>query len=524
MALVGSTNEEKIWNHLSANIKNDIGVAALMGNLYAESGLIPNNLENLYEQRLGYTDSSYTSAVDSGMYSNFVTDRAGYGLAQWTYHTRKKSLLEFAKQRGVSIGDLEMQLDFLIQELKGNFASVWNTLTNATELQSASNVVLSKYENPAIQNVQVQILRATYGQKFYNKYAKQSQSKEGATMGKCSAAQAVEAMAYWVGYYEKASSKYATYRDKQYFALDKGSANYTYHGYLCGIQGGAWCAMTVSTAIYEACGNSKTDAKAIMHGIWPYSACNQVYDAAPAAYKGRRGSWTPIPGDIIVFSSNGSTREHTGMVEKVDGTYVYTIEGNKSNMCKRCTYRLTDSYIYGYIRPLYSDAKSSGNSQSSGGTTTLRKGSTGTNVVTLQSRLISLGYSCGSAGADGDFGTATLSAVKLFQQANGLEVDGVVGAKTWAALNGSSAVKYTTGTTSTSSSTDVSAYPIVRYGSKNSYVKTLQKMLNDKGYNCGTVDGQFGQKTLAAVKAFQKNNGLTVDGVVGRMTWAALDR
>ena len=55
--LAGKNNEEKIWNYLKSAGLNDFGTAGLMGNLYAESGLIPNNVENLYEKRLGMTDA-----------------------------------------------------------------------------------------------------------------------------------------------------------------------------------------------------------------------------------------------------------------------------------------------------------------------------------------------------------------------------------------------------------------------------------------------------------------------------------
>lgn len=59
-------------------------------------------------------------------------------------------------------------------------------------------------------------------------------------------------------------------------------------------------------------------------------------------------------------------------------------------------------------------------------------------------------------------------------------------------------------------------------GSTGSAVKKLQILLNGIGYNCGTVDGVFGAKTLAAVKAYQKANGLTQDGIVGAQTWGRL--
>ena len=128
--LTGKTNEEKIWNYLTAAGLNACGAAGMMGNLYAESGLIATNLQNTYEKKLGYTDAAYTAAVDSGAYTNFAKDSAGYGLAQWTYHTRKAALLAFAKERGASIGDLEMQLAFLLHELGGSFPGVLETLKN----------------------------------------------------------------------------------------------------------------------------------------------------------------------------------------------------------------------------------------------------------------------------------------------------------------------------------------------------------------------------------------------------------
>lgn len=113
MSLTGNSNEEKIWNHLYAKIGNPYGVAGLMGNLYAESTLNPKNLQQTYEKKLGYTDDTYTAAVDDGSYTNFVKDSAGYGLAQWTYWSRKQALLTYAQGKGASIGDLETQLDFL---------------------------------------------------------------------------------------------------------------------------------------------------------------------------------------------------------------------------------------------------------------------------------------------------------------------------------------------------------------------------------------------------------------------------
>lgn len=170
MGLVGKTNEEKIWNYLKAAGLSDCGVAGLMGNLFAESALIPTNLQNSYEKSLGFTDAEYTAAVDDGSYSNFAHDSAGYGLAQWTYWTRKQSLLDYAKRCRKSIGDLEMQLAFLVNELAG-YSGVMSVLKTATTVQAASDKVLVDFERPADQSQTTKKRRANYGQKYYDKYA-----------------------------------------------------------------------------------------------------------------------------------------------------------------------------------------------------------------------------------------------------------------------------------------------------------------------------------------------------------------
>lgn len=169
--------EEKIWSYLKAQGLTDAGVAGLMGNLYAESGLRPNNLQNSYEGKLGMTDTEYTERVDSGSYTNFVRDSAGYGLCQWTYWSRKANLHKFAKDAGKSIGDLEMQLAFLMQELSSGYKAVLNILKTATSVRAASDAVLLQFERPADQSEAAKSRRAGFGQKYFDKYAgKESQT------------------------------------------------------------------------------------------------------------------------------------------------------------------------------------------------------------------------------------------------------------------------------------------------------------------------------------------------------------
>lgn len=160
-----------IWDYLIGKIGNAFGVAGLMGNLYAESALVPINLQQTYEKSLGYTDASYTAAVDNGSYTNFVRDSAGYGLAQWTYWSRKEGLLKYAQGIKSSIGNLTTQLEFLYKELSESYTGVLSTLKNAKSVREASDTVLTKFERPANQGESVQIKRAGYGQTYYDKYA-----------------------------------------------------------------------------------------------------------------------------------------------------------------------------------------------------------------------------------------------------------------------------------------------------------------------------------------------------------------
>ncbi|MFL5320655.1 MAG: peptidoglycan-binding protein [Myxococcaceae bacterium] len=141
---------------------------------------------------------------------------------------------------------------------------------------------------------------------------------------------------------------------------------------------------------------------------------------------------------------------------------------------------------------------------------TLRFGSKGSSVVTLQNKLRALGFNPGPS--DGVFGNGTLAAVKAFQHSRGLSADGVVGPNTWGKLNVSAPAPSSSG----------GSGPTLREGMKGNPVKQLQSRLNALGFHCGSADGDFGPKTAAAVKAFQHSRGLTADGVVGPHTWNKL--
>ena len=146
-----------------------------MGNLFAESGLIPTNLQNSYESKLGMNDASYTAAVDNGSYTNFTYDSAGYGLAQWTYWSRKQDLLQLCKSRGKSIGDLNTQLDFLYQELTTSYSQLLKILKTTSSVEEASNLVVTQFERPADQSSSTLKQRALYSQRYFNTYSMQKE-------------------------------------------------------------------------------------------------------------------------------------------------------------------------------------------------------------------------------------------------------------------------------------------------------------------------------------------------------------
>lgn len=171
---IGSTVDGALTNHcyLVDLIGNEYGAAGAMGNLYCESGLDPMNLQDSYEPILGFNNDSYTSAVDSGIYSasDFVNDSAGYGLAQWTWNARKQSLYNYCKTRGLSIGDIDGQLGYLGVELRGSFSGCLSALQNASSVEEASRIFMLRFEAPNDQSAAAIAVRRQYAEYYYNKF------------------------------------------------------------------------------------------------------------------------------------------------------------------------------------------------------------------------------------------------------------------------------------------------------------------------------------------------------------------
>lgn len=169
-SISGST-EKILWKFLDAKGLNDYAKAGIMGNLFAESGLESNNLQNTFEKKLGMSDEEYTAKVDNGTYKNFVRDGAGYGLCQWTFYTRKQGLFNYAKSLNVSIADFNMQCNYMWIEITKSYKTMLNKLKKAKSVREASDIFLTEFERPANMSETVKKLRASYGEKYYKKNA-----------------------------------------------------------------------------------------------------------------------------------------------------------------------------------------------------------------------------------------------------------------------------------------------------------------------------------------------------------------
>ena len=299
-------SERSIWNRLDAVIRNGHGTAGLMGNLYAESALRSTNLQQSAEKRLGMTDDQYTAAVDNREYQDFIRDQAGYGLAQWTYHSRKANLLEYAWSRGTSIGDEDMQVDFLLHELQTDYSALFKRLQSAQTVREASDAVITMYEQPKDQSERVKVTRASYGDLFYKKYGQSDRERILSLARSC------------LGIREGTAEHHAIV--DAYNAVRPLPRHYTVK------YTDAWCATFISY-LSVSCG--LTDIIPVECG------CEEQIKLFQSI-----GSWveddayTPRPGDIIYYDwqdtgSGDDTghSDHVGIVESCDGLTASSSKG-----------------------------------------------------------------------------------------------------------------------------------------------------------------------------------------------------
>ena len=208
-----------------------------------------------------------------------------------------------------------------------------------------------------------------------------------------------------------------------------------------------WCAAFVS-AVAKACGMTAL--------VFPECGCERMIKLYQKAERWQENdAHSPLPGDIIFYdwqdSGNGDNRgfsDHVGIVVSVSGQSMNIIEGNRSNKVCYRNIAVNSRYIRGYGVPDFDKGASTPKTENAAtelpvasgvkfcsvSLQQLSKGAKGADVKSMQHLLIGFGYSCGSAGADGDFGSGTLAALKNIQKAKGLTIDGVCGQQTWSRL------------------------------------------------------------------------------------------
>lgn len=439
-----------IWEFLLERIQNPYGVAGLMGNLYAESCLNPKNLQNSYENRLKMTDEEYTKAVDEGSYPNFAVDQAGYGLAQWTYPTRKQGLLNYCRGKGASIGDLDAQLEYLWRELQG-YTAVLDVLRGAKSVREASDAVLLKFERPADTGERMREKRASFGQEYYNKYAVtvRHTGREFMTAADLcdkliDIAKNYETIYMYACYGFKVDTYNINKKTKQNLngwytpahiasLMKVANRTPTWWGFDCVnlLKGILWGwdgdeSDEHGGAVYGAHGVPDTNANGMI------TKCYDVSTDFSMGLLPGEGLW--LEGHWGTYVGNGLAVECTGRWEnKVQITAVHNLGKVPGYNGRNWTKHGKLPWIaYDNVIP---DTPGQPVTPSTGGHPTLRRGDKGAAVKELQQDLIKLGYSVGASGADGDFGAATERGVKAFQSIGNLEVDGIVGKRTWAAID-----------------------------------------------------------------------------------------
>lgn len=397
MALIGKSNAEKIWNYCVEKGLSKYGCAGLLGNLDAESSLRPNNLQDTYERSFKFDDETYTALVDSGVYSKtqFVYDRAGYGICQWTYKTRKQGLYELAKSRGVSIADLEMQLDFLFKELQENYISVLNILRTATSVKQASDAFMVKFECPADTSETAKSKRASFGQKYYTQF---TTSTGGAN-----------------------SMGYKTWKKGQVIQL---SAHFYSNEFDC--HGNGCCSESkINEKLIEYLEKIREHFGKPVTITSPYRC--PTHNSRIGGAVGSRHS----KGDAADFVVSGiAPRTVAQYAESIGIMGIGLYETSADGHFVHIDTRETKSFWYGQseaYRSTFGGSSTNNSTSTTTSTKTLTWGSNGDAVEELQNNLIKLGYSCGAFGADGAYGAGTVAAVKKFQKASGLTCDGIAG-------------------------------------------------------------------------------------------------
>jgi len=145
---------QSIYDKLRANGITEAGALAILGNWDCESNCEPVRVQGDFSPYRNMS-KQYVEDVNTGRITryDFMYDQRGFGLAQWTYFSRKGGLFDLHVQQNRSIGDLGLQVDFALLELRADFGSLNNLLRTSNDLYECTKQFCYVYENPAVKNV-----------------------------------------------------------------------------------------------------------------------------------------------------------------------------------------------------------------------------------------------------------------------------------------------------------------------------------------------------------------------------------
>ena len=459
-------NKHIIYKFLLERIGNPIGVCALMGNLYVESGLKSTLLERSKADRMGITSAEYCFKVDREEIDRetFSHDQAGFGLAQWTYWSRKQGLYDYAKQTGRGIAHLQMQLEYLWQELS-TYKKVIKALKEATDLRTASDIVCLQYEKPKNTSEKYLQNRANYGFRFYDEFFVKMGGKKEETENMYSAKYVDDKIKELKGSGKSPSD--------QAWELAKACVGWAY----------------VFGAYGEYCDPTNRRARASKDHPTIQSKCKN--------FRGRDDVPSGCVGCQWFLGTNASDEsKHEGRTRFFDCRgFVYFVLHKLFGMWKSCPAGATTMW------------NTESNWEKKG---LVKDGVPNDTLVCLfypekdgSGKMAHIGF-----GYKGE----------TIECQSGVEYHAKYNAKWthWAIPKCITAQQEPEPEPG-----DLSGCPTLRQGSKGDIVKTMQQLLKNTGSNLA-VDGIFGNGTRSALAAFQKKNGLEADGVCGPLTWSAL--
>lgn len=153
---------QTIYNRLRQHGLTEAGALGVLGNWECESNCEPFRVQGDFSSFKSIS-KAYVSAIEYGKMpkSTFVSDQKGFGLAQWTYFTRKAELWEEWEKSGKKIDDIDLQISFALKELDRDFPKDAELLRTTNDIYAAVKAVCERFENPAIKNYDARFRAAT---------------------------------------------------------------------------------------------------------------------------------------------------------------------------------------------------------------------------------------------------------------------------------------------------------------------------------------------------------------------------